>query len=299
MTLSMNDLQGLFTAIVTPFTSDKTLDKATLEKLVRFQIASGASGIVPIGGTGEYTALSRKERMEMVAVCVEAAGGKPVIPGVLSTGFEDAVEAGRDFRKVGAAGLMPVTPYYATGTQDGMLAYFRNYRQAVDLPLILYQIPRRTTVELKAETIQALAEDGTAIGIKFSNYDVPEFIKTVKFAGDKMSVLSGEEPLFVTHVALGARGGVLASATIYPERWINVFEAARRGKLDEALKASQELDTLIDAIFRETNPGPLKKYMEIVGMPVGGVRLPLLDPTGETLAILKQTADRLNAAKAA
>ncbi|MCW2308511.1 4-hydroxy-tetrahydrodipicolinate synthase [Rhodobium gokarnense] len=299
MTLSMTDLSGLFTAIVTPFTPDRTLDKAALTKLVEFQVASGASGIVPIGGTGEYTALSRQERAEMVAVCVEAAGGKPVIPGVLSTGFEDAVEAGKDFKKAGAAGLMPVTPYYATGPQEGMRAYFKNYRDAVDLPLVLYQIPRRTNVELKAETVQALAEDGVAIGIKYSNYDMPEFLKTIKFAGDKMSVLSGEEPLFATHVALGARGGVLATATIYPERWIKVFEIARQGKLAEAVAASRELDMLIDVVFRETNPGPLKKYMEIVGMPVGSVRLPLTDPSEETVALLKETAQLLSAAEAA
>ena len=299
MTLSMTDLNGLFTAIVTPFTPDRKLDKAALTKLVEFQIASGASGIVPIGGTGEYTALSRQERSEMVAVCVEAAGGKPVIPGVLSTGFEDAAEAGRDFKKAGAAAVMPVTPYYATGPQDGMRAYFKNYRDAVDLPLVLYQIPRRTNVELKAETVQALAEDGVAIGIKYSNYDMPEFLKTIKFAGDKMSVLSGEEPLFATHVALGARGGVLATATVYPERWIKVFEIARQGKLAEAVEASRELDMLIEVVFRETNPGPLKKYMEMVGMPVGGVRLPLVDPSEETVALLKETAKLLSAAEAA
>ncbi|MBB4301637.1 4-hydroxy-tetrahydrodipicolinate synthase [Rhodobium orientis] len=299
MTLSMTDLNGLFTAIVTPFTPDRKLDKAALTKLVEFQIASGASGIVPIGGTGEYTALSRQERAEMVAICVEAAGGKPVIPGVLSTGFEDAVEAGKNFKTAGASGLMPVTPYYATGPQEGMRAYFKNYRDAVDLPLVLYQIPRRTNVELKAETVQALAEDGVAIGIKYSNYDMPEFLKTVKFAGDKMSVLSGEEPLFATHVALGARGGVLATATIYPERWIKVFEIARQGKLAEAVAASRELDMLIDVVFRETNPGPLKKYMEIVGMPVGSVRLPLTDPSEETVALLKETAQLLSAAEAA
>lgn len=299
MPISKDDLFGLYTAIVTPFKPDRSLDRDALAKLVQFQIKSGASGIVPIGGTGEYTALSTKERAEMVAVCVEAADGKPVIPGVLSTGFEDAVAAGKDFFAAGAAAVMPVTPYYATGTQDGLRSYFRNFRDAVDGPVLLYQIPRRTNVTLDAETIQAIAEDGATIGIKFSSYDMPEFIKTVKYAGDKLAILSGEEPLFATHVALGARGGVLATATIHPDRWLQVFELARSGKLKDAIKTTDDLDILIDAVFRETNPGPLKKYMELVGMPVGGVRLPLLDPSEETIALLKQAASAMKQTKAA
>jgi 4-hydroxy-tetrahydrodipicolinate synthase len=151
---------------------------------------------------------------------------------------------------------MTVTPYYAPGTQEGMRAYFRRYRDALDLPVMLYQIPRRTTVAAFADTVQAMAEDRSIIGMKYSSYDMPDFIRTVKYAGDKIAILSGEEPLFATHIALGAKGGVLASASIYIE----------------------------------TNPGPLKTYMELAGMSVGGVRLPLLGPSPETLAKLKVAA---------
>lgn len=182
MTLSKDDLSGLFTAIVTPFADDKSVDFEALRALVRFQIEAGATGIVPIGGTGEYPALSRKERADIVRACVEAADGAPVLPGVLSTGFADAVEAGRDFIAAGASGVMAVTPYYATGTQEGMRAYFRNYRDAVSAPVLAYEIPRRTGVALKAETVAELASDGSIIGMKCSSYDMPEFIKTMKFA---------------------------------------------------------------------------------------------------------------------
>lgn len=295
MTLTHDQLNGLYTAIVTPLTDDGAVDVKALHQLVRFQPDAGAAGIVPIGGTGEYPAFSRDERRRIVAACVEAADGKPVIPGVLSTGFEDALEAGRDFAAAGAAAVMTVTPYYAPGTQDGMRAYFRRYRDALDLPVMLYQIPRRTTVAAFADTVQAMAEDGSIIGMKYSSYDMPDFIRTVKYAGDKIAILSGEEPLFATHVALGARGGVLASATIYPKIWIEIFELARQGKLKEALKLQDKVDPVIDSIYVETNPGPLKEYMALAGMPVGGVRLPLTGPSDQTMAKLRVAAAQAKA----
>lgn len=299
MALSSTDLHGLYTAIVTPLKDDGSVDVAGLQNLVRFQLQAGASGIVPIGGTGEYPAFSRTERKAIVAACVEAADGKPVIPGVLSTGFQDAVEAGNDFAEAGAAGVMTVTPYYASGTQDGMRDYFRNYRDAVKVPVLLYQIPRRTNVAVTAEGVQAMAEDQSIIGMKFSSYDMPEYIKTIKLAGDKIAVLSGEEPLFATHVALGAKGGVLASATIYPKIWLEIFALARAGELNRALELQASVDPVIDSIFLETNPGPLKTYMALAGMPVGGVRLPLQGPNAVTLARLEIAAKRAKSANLA
>lgn len=292
MTLSANEISGLYTAIVTPMKEDRTVDLDGLRKLTRFQLESGAAGVVPIGGTGEYTAFSRSERRTIVEACVEASDGKPVIPGVLSTGFKDAVEAGQDFAAAGASAVMTVTPYYASGTQEAMRDYFRAYRQEVDVPVLLYQIPRRTNVAVTAECIQGMVEDRSIIGMKYSSYDVPEFIKTIKFVGNQIAILSGEEPLFATHVALGARGGVLASASIYPKVWLKIFQLAQEGKLHEALQIQAPIDSVVEAIFLETNPGPLKKYMALAGMPVGSVRLPLQDPSEATLAKLKEVANQ-------
>ncbi|GGG64944.1 4-hydroxy-tetrahydrodipicolinate synthase [Salipiger pallidus] len=288
MSLTKQDLNGLFTAIITPFTKDgSAVDYDALKALVSYQIANGAAGVVPIGGTGEYPALSRAERAGVVSACVEAAEGRPVMPGVLSTGFHDAVDAGKDFSAAGAAGVMLVTPYYAPGTQDGMREYFRNYRDAVDLPVMAYEIPRRTGVAFKAETLAGMAEDGSIIGMKYSSYDMPEFISVMNLAGDKIAVLSGEEPLFATHVSLGATGGVLASANVYPAHWIKVFDAARSGDMATAVKLQHEMDLVLKNVFAETNPGPLKAYMEMVGMAAGPVRTPLSSPSAETMEGLK------------
>lgn len=290
MTLTKDQLGGLYTAIVTPLTPDGAVDVKALQKLVRFQLDAGASGIVPIGGTGEYPAMSRAERRTIVAATVEAADGKPVIPGVLSTGFEDAIEAARDFAAAGASAVMTVTPYYAEGSQDGMRVYFRNFRDTVGLPVLLYQIPRRTTVQASAALVQAMAEDGSIIGMKYSSYDMPEFIRTVKYAGEKIAILSGEEPLFATHLALGAVGGVLASATIYPRIWLEIFWLASRGELKAALKLQDLIDPVVDTIYQETNPGPLKVYMGLAGMPVGNARLPLQPPGPALIEKLKAVA---------
>ena len=299
MPLTKDDLTGLFTAIVTPFGGDGSVDHEALRRLVRFQLDNGATGIVPIGGTGEYPALSHEERAAVVRTCVEAAQGAPVVPGVLATGFADAVEAGRAFASAGAAGVMTVTPYYAEGTQEGMRRYFDRYRAAVDLPVLAYEIPRRTGVALKAETVAAMAEDGAIIGMKCSSYDLPEFNRTIRLAGDRMAVLSGEEPLFATHVALGARGGVLASASIYPRHWVEVFRLASAGKLPAAVAQQQRLDPVIESVFLETNPGPLKHYMKLAGMNVGGVRLPLQDPGPDTIRALEKALSAMQAAEAA
>ena len=299
MSLTKADISGLFTAIVTPFGADNAVEFTVLRDLVKNQLRAGAKGIVPIGGTGEYTALSRKERAEIVAACVEAADGAPVLPGVLATGYHDAVDAGRDFKSAGAAGVMLVTPYYAVGPQEGMRRYFNDYRADIDLPILAYEIPRRTTASISAETYAQLADDGAIIGMKYSNYDMPEFIAVLREAGDKLAVLSGEEPLFATHVGLGAVGGVLASATIYPEFWIRVFKLASSGNMKGALAMQNQIDPVLRAIYRETNPGPLKHFMRLAGQDVGGVRLPLTEPTDETKALLTSVLSSFDETKAA
>lgn len=295
MTLDSDRISGVLPALVTPFDSSARIDFRALRQLVKRLLGSGVHGLVPIGGTGEYAALSQAERIQVVeAVVEEAAGRCPVIPGVLATGFEDARQAARDFAAAGADALMVITPYYATGTQEGIAAYFRRLRSAVEAPILLYEIPGRTNVALEAETVGALADDGTIIGMKYSSYDVPQFIRVVAEAGDKISVLSGEEPLFATHVAIGARGGVLTTANLMPERWIEIYEDARNGRLRKALKAQKSLDPLLRAVFAETNPGPFRHLMEMAGQPCGAPRLPLLPPQESVRNALRDALDQVS-----
>jgi len=288
MTISRSDLTGVFSAMVTPFTTEGRIDAAAVRSLVDHLIGGGVCGLVPIGGTGEYTAMTPQERKEMVALTVEAAQGRvPVVAGVLSPGYGEARLAGRDMKDAGADAVMLLTPFYALATQEGIRQYFMAFRADVDLPILFYEIPARTNIAMKAETLQAIAEDGSVIGMKYSSYDMAEFIRVMAMVGDKIAVMSGEEPLFSTHLSLGATGGILATSNIYPGIWTRVFLLARAGKLAEAMALQNRLDPLLRAIFGEANPGPLKHAMKIAGQPVGDVRLPLLPPSGATITKLE------------
>lgn len=294
MPLDKSSLTGIFTAIVTPYDANGEVDRAAVARLVRHQSDGGAAGLVPIGGTGEYAILSARQRVQMVEATVDAAGGRiPVVPGVLATGFADALEAGKSFKAAGADGVMLVTPYYATGTQAAIRQYYRAYRDALNLPVLAYEIPRRTNVALEAETVQAMAEDASIIGMKYSSYDLPQFIRAVAFAGDKIAIMSGEEPLLSAHVAIGATGGILATANLYPRLWRAVFELAAKGDLKAALKLQLAFDPLLAAVFAETNPGPLKYAMTMAGFNVGSAKPPLSAPTAETIAKLKSVMPKI------
>lgn len=292
--LTHESLTGIFPALVTPFDSDGAVDTKALRRLVARLLSAGVHGLVPIGGTGEYCALSRRERSLVVETVVsESAGRVPVIAGVLSPGFEEAREATTDFAGAGADAVMVITPFYATGTQGGISSYYRRLRQVSELPILLYEIPSRTNVALAADTVQELAEDGTIIGMKYSSYDVPQFIRVVAYAGEKIAILSGEEPLLATHLAIGARGGVLTTANLVPERWIDIFNNAAHGDLRTALRKQAVLDPLLCAVFAETNPGPFKFLMEIAGENCGGPRLPLLPPSESTKFTLRKAFDEI------
>jgi 4-hydroxy-tetrahydrodipicolinate synthase len=294
MPVTLEQLVGLYPALPTPTDAHANVDRAATGRLVDFLCAAGVNGLVPVGGTGEYAALSPRDRQIMVEATRQAAAGRvPVVAGILSTGFKEAVQAAKDFKAAGADGVMLVTPYYVIPTQAGICEYFRAFAQEVDLPVMLYEIPYRTGVSLKAETIAQMADDRSIIGMKACNPDFAQFARVMGLVGDRISVMSGEEPFFATHVAMGARGGVLATANIFPKAWQEIFALAGGGNLRAALARQQRLLPLLDAAFAETNPGPLKEAMAMVGMPVGHVLRPLQTPKPETMDKLRAAIQAL------
>jgi 4-hydroxy-tetrahydrodipicolinate synthase len=288
MKLTRDQLIGLYPALPTPTDPSGTVDRTATARLVEFLCAAGVTGLVPVGGTGEYAALLPEERRAMVEVTVDAAAGRvPVVAGVLSPGFKDSVQAAKDFAAAGADGVMLVTPYYVTPTQEGIREYFRAFAQEVSVPVMLYEIPYRTGVAMKAETIAQMADDGSIVGMKACNADFSQFARVIALVGERIGVMSGEEPFFATHVAMGARGGVLATANVFPKIWQEIFALASAGNLKGALARQQRLLPLLDAAFSETNPGPLKEAMAMVGLPVGHVLRPLQRPGPETMKKLE------------
>ena len=287
--LTADDLFGVYTALVTPFDAGGNLNEPALRELAGRLLRSGVHGLVPIGGTGEYFSLSWAERNRIVELAVEvSAQSVPVIPGILETGFHDALAAASDFSERGADALMVITPYYSPGTQGGIADYYRRLRDKVDLPILLYEIPGKTNVALKAETVHSLADDGTIIGMKYSSYDVAEYIRVAACCADKIALMSGEEPLFATHLAIGARGGIMTTANLFPERWLEIYRLVAGGDFKGALAKQADMDPLMQAAFCETNPGPLKEIMAVAGIPCGEPRIPL-EPAAETTKLAIRT----------
>lgn len=273
-------LRGIFPAIPTPVHADDTINEAAARDLLNYLLEKGINGLVPLGGTGEYGSLSREARVHMARICVETVDGRvPVIPGVLDPGFHDAMQAGQAFADVGVDALMVVTPYYTNPTQAGVRDYFLRYADASPVPILIYEIPYRTRVSIAPEVLHELSRHERIIGMKACNTDMYHFLKTVAGVSDTFAVLSGEDSLFPLHLAAGAKGGVVVSASVLPRTWRRIYELAIAGKTAEALDMHGQLIPLMDMLFAETNPGPMKSVMDLVGVDAQRVLAPLVAPS--------------------
>ncbi|WP_130731099.1 4-hydroxy-tetrahydrodipicolinate synthase [Komagataeibacter xylinus] len=290
MPLSIVSISGIVTATPTPLDSHGQIDQGAVASLVRHVIDQGASAIAPNGGTGEYTALTDRQRSQMVEYSVAAADGDvPVICGILSPGLNDTISAGRNARALGADALMVVTPYYSRPTQAGIVDYYKAISDAVDAEIMLYEIPYRTGISLTPETVATLAEQTRVVAMKACNNDLSQQLKVLEAAGDKISILSGEENVFPVHVAMGAKGGLLATSCIFQSAWNRIYEAASQNRLADALALHARLMPVVEALFSEHNPAPLKAALSLVGRPYGEV-LPPLQPAS---AMLKEKLAQL------
>jgi len=294
-------LRGIFPALPTPVRADDRVDADVARKLMRHVLPAGIGGVVPIGGTGEYGALPSSERVRMTAICAEEAAGKvPVIAGVLDPGFHDALAAGRSFADAGAAALMVVTPYYTTPTQAGLRDYFLRYADASPVPLLIYEIPYRTRIAIAPEVLHELSRHENIIGMKACNTDLYHFLKVVAGVdAASFAVLSGEDTLFPVQMAAGAKGGIVVTATLLPRTWQRLYELSRDGLAAEAMALHRELIPLLDLAFAETNPGPLKSVLDLVGAASPRVLGPLLEPGADLQGRLRSVLEGRLAAEAA
>ena len=276
MPASLKQISGIVTATPTPLGGDGKVDGRSVAELARHLVASGAAGIAPIGGTGEYTALTAAQRDEMVARTAEAVNGAvPVIAGLLAPGLGDTVQAGRGALAAGASALMVVTPYYSRPTQDGILDYYKAVSDALDADLVLYEIPYRTGISLAPDTVARLAETTRIVAMKACNQDPGQQMRVMRAAGTSISILTGEEDVFPLHMAMGAKGGLLATSCIFPRIWNRIYQLASSGATEQAIELHATLRPAIDALFAEHNPAPLKAALDSLGRPAGDVLPPL------------------------
>ncbi|WP_144141380.1 4-hydroxy-tetrahydrodipicolinate synthase [Paraburkholderia sp. BCC1884] len=286
--LSAQQLRGVLPAIPTPVNADDSINVDAARTLIRYLLKQGVDGFVPLGGTGEYGALARAQRIRMAELTVsETAGKVPVIPGVLDPGYHDALQAGKEFAAVGADGLLVLTPYYTNPTQGGIRDYFMRYADESPLPILIYEIPYRTRIAIAPEVLHELSKHERIIGMKACNTDMWHFLRTVAGVDSSFSVLSGEDTLFPLHVAAGARGGIVVTASLLPTAWRTIHQLASDGKTQEALTLHRSLIPLMNMAFAETNPGPMKSVMDLIGVHAPAMLAPLAEAAPELSANLR------------
>lgn len=287
--------EGIMTALVTPILEDGRVDEEGLKELINFQVENDVQSLLILGGTGEYTALDSHQRKRVIDIALREVDGRlPVVVGILSPGVDDTVDMGLYAKSAGADSIMVVTPYYVHPEQRGIIEYYRILDEHIDMPILLYNIPYRTGVNILPETVEIMVgEIENIVGIKECHPSLGQVTELIKRVGDKISILCGEEFFALSEFILGAHGGVLASANIVPNVWVKLWEFVQQGKINEAVEIHLKYFPLFKAIFMETNPGPLKEAMKLLDLPSGVVKAPLLSPESKTIDILNDLIEEL------
>lgn len=268
-------IDGVLPAIITPFTKENRIDKEGLRQNIEFLIENGVSGIVPCGTTGEAATLSIEEHEKVIELAVEYST-VPVVAGTGSNNTTEALELTGFAQDAGADAALLITPYYNKPNDRGMLAHFKTISDAVDIPIILYNVPSRTGINLKPELVAELAKESNIVGIKEASGNLDQITKILELTVDEdFVVLSGDDALTLPIMALGGAGVISVVANVAPELVVSMVDAFRSGDLEEARKLHLKLAPLVRAVFLETNPIPVKKAVELIGLPAGGLRLPL------------------------
>ena len=272
----MLDLKGCFTAVVTPFRDGKP-DLAAFRKVVRAQIKAGVNGLVPCGSTGEAATLTEEEYLEIIKTAVEEAKGKvPVMPGVGTNSTARSVEMIGKVEKLGVDGALAIVPYYNKPTQEGMLAHFSELAENTSLPVVLYNVPGRTGVNMLPATALALGKKfGNIIGIKEASGNLDQVSGIINGADKEFAVMSGDDSLTLPMMSVGARGVISVVSNIVPEEMVRMCGLFLRGETEEARKIHHRLFGLIKTLFVETNPIPVKYAMHLMGYCAPDMRLPL------------------------
>jgi 4-hydroxy-tetrahydrodipicolinate synthase len=271
-------LSGTFTAIVTPFTPDgEKVDFAALDKLVDAQLAGGVSGIVPCGTTGETPTLTDGEQLEVIQrVAARVKGKAPVLAGTGTFSTKKTVAASKAAVEAGADAVMIVMPYYNKPSQDGMRGHVLEIASAVDVPIVLYNIPGRSVVDLLPETTERIcAEAKNVVGMKEATGNVLRCQELVKRLGDRLVVMSGDDALTLPMLALGAKGVISVTSNVLPAQTSRVTTLWREGKVEEARRAHLDLLDFHGLMFVEPNPAPAKAALAHLGMMSASVRGPL------------------------
>lgn len=284
----MSIFRGAFVAIVTPFI-DGQLDEQGLVDLIEFHIANGTHGIVPCGTTGESATMSHEEHHRVVQLTVETVKGRvPVLAGSGSNSTAEAIDLTRHAKQAGADGVLMVSPYYNKPSQEGLYHHYKTVAEAVDIPIVLYNVPSRTSSNILPQTVARLAAVDGIVGIKEATGDLNQVSDVIRLCPKDFAVLSGDDFTSMPTVLIGGTGVISVTSNVAPGDMAQMMDAALAGDVAKARQLHYKLFPLMKAMFYDTNPVPAKKALELMGKIKSGTpRLPLYQINDEALSRLK------------
>ncbi|MBB43719.1 MAG: 4-hydroxy-tetrahydrodipicolinate synthase [Rhodospirillaceae bacterium] len=279
--------KGSICALITPF-RDGSIDKQAYINLINWQIEQGTQGLVPCGTTGESPTLSHKEHMLVVELCVKTAAGRvPVIAGAGSNSTEEALMLTKHAKEAGADGALVVTPYYNKPTQEGLFHHFKTLSDNVDIPIVIYNIPSRSVIDMSVDTMERLAKLENILGVKDATNDVSRATRQKMVVSKDFSILSGEDGTQLGFLAQGGHGCISVTANVAPGLMARFHSAWIDGDVDVAQSINEQLMPLHKDLFCETNPAPVKYALSLLGKCTDNVRLPIVPVSKENRSKIK------------
>jgi 4-hydroxy-tetrahydrodipicolinate synthase len=284
---------GCGTALVTPFQKDLSLDQEALRRLVRRQIDAGIHFLVPCGTTGESPTLTSAEQRRVVEITIEEAQPRkvPVLAGAGGNNTVHIIAMAREFQAMGANGILSVAPYYNKPTQEGLYQHYKAIASAISLPIILYNIPGRTGVNIEPATVARLAEIDNIVGVKEASGNISQMAMVLDLVPSKFLVLSGDDAITLPLMALGGKGLVSVSSNEIPAEMTRIVELALQNDFATAREVHRRYSKLMEVNFIETNPGPVKAAMAMMGLLEPVFRLPLVAPKPESIAKIRSALE--------
>src|SRR5216684_1648869 len=293
-------LHGCGTALVTPFKQDQTIDQEALGRLVEWQVDSGIHFLVPCGTTGETPALSKAEWLRVIDITIEVAGGRvPIVAGATSNATADAVEKAREVaRRKGVDAILTASPYYNKPTQEGQYQHFKAIAEAVDKPLVLYNVPGRTAANIEPATLGRLAKIRNIIAVKEASGNISQIAEVFNHVPESFLVFSGDDAITLPVISLGGVGIISVASNEIPKEMSDLTNAALNGDWEKARRIHRQYLPLMQANFIESNPMPVKAVLAMMGRIEEVYRLPMVPMKHDTRSRLQQIAAEVGLLKA-
>jgi 4-hydroxy-tetrahydrodipicolinate synthase len=283
---------GCGTALVTPFQRDLSLDEATLRKLVRRQIEAGIDFLVPCGTTGESPTLTRAEHLRVVEIAIEEAQGRvPVLGGAGGYNTREVIELAHELERLGADGILSVTPYYNKPTQEGIYQHYKAIAEAIEIPIVVYSVQGRTGINVEPATLARLARIDNIVGVKEASGNVAQIATILNEVPTAFNVLSGDDAVTIPVIALGGRGVISTVGNEIPGEMSRLAQACLRGDFETARAIQKRYLPLMNVNFVESNPIPVKAAMGLMGLLDPVYRLPLVPPSAASLAKIEKVLE--------